>query len=50
MLVQFARSTGQPLSEVLAMHPRDMDTWIVQSQMDEQDARFDRKHREQSGG
>lgn len=24
----FARHTGQPLDVVLAMHPRDMDTWL----------------------
>lgn len=23
----FAKVTGQPFSEVLKMHPRDMDTW-----------------------
>ena len=28
----FARLTGQPISEAMAMHPRDLATWLAQAE------------------
>lgn len=47
-IIRFARRTGVALSEALAMSERDMDTWIVQHEMEvaqaAQDARFAELH------
>lgn len=40
-MIRFARKRGVPLSEVLAMHPRDMDTWILLDFLDERDKATD---------
>jgi hypothetical protein len=50
--VAFARRTGQPLADVLAWHPRDLDTWLAMDEESAQEARFAqlrREHREQMG-
>jgi hypothetical protein len=46
LAVRFARMTGQPFSEALSMHPRDMETWIVQIEQDATEARFEAKHQQ----
>jgi len=39
-MVMFARHSGQPLSEVLQMHPRDMETWLSFDAQEAEEARF----------
>ncbi len=44
--MRFARKRGLPVSEVLAMHPRDMDTWILLDFLDEREKQTEAKFAE----